>query len=406
MNLFSDADFAGDTSDYRSTSGVFLAVVGPNSLSPQMGQSKKQTSVSHSTPEAEMVAADLAVRQEGLPALDVWETLLMRVVQLTLQEDNKSAIAIIRSGRNPAIRHMSRTHGVNVSWLHEQLNRKKYSISKCDTNDMSADIFTKSFTDAKKWDSLLRLINHLSLPVTRVVKAPSNVSAALPASAKADGVFDRVLIEFCCESNSLLGQPTPQSKGCKVVRLTKEVDMTSAEGLKVGMDALKHSPKTPVFMWSSMPCTGGSQWRYMNAKRPNGLRRLAKHIELFDKLWESFVVMAEDCLARRGSVALEWPKTCYYFKLQKVNDFFSKHNFDSVLIHGCSLGLVHTRNGVPILKPWIIWSNCQVLLKSLQKWVCPGKDVHPIHELCQGDQTAKSGEYTPKLASICLLYTS
>ena len=74
----------------------------------------------------------------------------------------------------------------------------------------------------------------------------------------------------------------------------------------------------------------------MNAKRPNGLRRLAKHIELFDKLWESFVVMAEDCLARRGSVALEWPKTCYYFKLQKVKDSSASiisNLFSSMVVH-------------------------------------------------------------------------
>ena len=65
--LFADADFAGDVSTSRSTSGVFMAIVGPHTFIPLSALSKKQTCVSHSTPEAEIVAADLAVRQEGIP---------------------------------------------------------------------------------------------------------------------------------------------------------------------------------------------------------------------------------------------------------------------------------------------------------------------------------------------------
>ena len=71
--------------------------------------------MAHSTVEAEIVSADTAVRAVGLPALDLWEPVLGRAVSLTLIEDNESTAAIIRSGRNPTMRHMSRTQGVNVS---------------------------------------------------------------------------------------------------------------------------------------------------------------------------------------------------------------------------------------------------------------------------------------------------
>jgi hypothetical protein len=69
VTLFADADFAGDTETTRSTSGVFLALTGPNSFFPISALSKRQSCVSHSTPEAELVAADLAIRTEGIPAL-------------------------------------------------------------------------------------------------------------------------------------------------------------------------------------------------------------------------------------------------------------------------------------------------------------------------------------------------
>ena len=50
------------------------------------------TCVSHSTPEAELVAADHAVRAEGLPALPLWELLLGRKLQVHLKEDIEAAI--------------------------------------------------------------------------------------------------------------------------------------------------------------------------------------------------------------------------------------------------------------------------------------------------------------------------
>ena len=73
LELFSDADFVGDRADMRSTSGVFLALYGTHSFFPLMGQSKEQTAVSHSTVEAETVAADHAIRTSGIPALQLWE---------------------------------------------------------------------------------------------------------------------------------------------------------------------------------------------------------------------------------------------------------------------------------------------------------------------------------------------
>ena len=78
LGLFSGADFAGDRADMRSTSGVFLALYGPHSFFPLSAQSTKQTAASHITVEAEIVAADHALRTSGLPALPLWERFLSR----------------------------------------------------------------------------------------------------------------------------------------------------------------------------------------------------------------------------------------------------------------------------------------------------------------------------------------
>ena len=77
---YADADFAGDQKDSKSTNGGYLCVVSPRSHCQLSATSKKQTAVSHSTPEAEIVSAYHNLRTEGLPALDLFDVLLNRKV--------------------------------------------------------------------------------------------------------------------------------------------------------------------------------------------------------------------------------------------------------------------------------------------------------------------------------------
>ena len=73
--VFSDADWAGEKTTYKSTTGSCTCLVGLNFCFPISALSKKQTCVSHSTPKAEIVAADTSIRNEGIPALNLWEIL-------------------------------------------------------------------------------------------------------------------------------------------------------------------------------------------------------------------------------------------------------------------------------------------------------------------------------------------
>ena len=75
-------------------------------------------------------------------------------------EDNESTIAIIRSGKNPTMRHIQRTHDVSVKWLSDQFKILKHRLKliNCDTNEQSADIFTKAFDNKDKWTKVCQLI--------------------------------------------------------------------------------------------------------------------------------------------------------------------------------------------------------------------------------------------------------
>ena len=58
--------------DSRSTSGCVLVLVGPNTYYPLTAFSKKQTSVSLSSTESEVVSANVSLRSVGLPSSGLW----------------------------------------------------------------------------------------------------------------------------------------------------------------------------------------------------------------------------------------------------------------------------------------------------------------------------------------------
>ena len=76
MHLYTGADMAGDAKTYKSTTGVYFALEGPHSRFPIAAMSKRQTAVSHSTPEAEIVAGATGLRMIGVPGQVFWTTIL------------------------------------------------------------------------------------------------------------------------------------------------------------------------------------------------------------------------------------------------------------------------------------------------------------------------------------------
>ena len=70
LGLFQDSDFAGDLEDSKSTSGGTLCTFGSHTFVPISWMCKKQTAVSHSSTESEIISLDAGLRLDGLPALE------------------------------------------------------------------------------------------------------------------------------------------------------------------------------------------------------------------------------------------------------------------------------------------------------------------------------------------------
>ena len=76
LGLFQDSDFAGDLEDSKSTSGGTLCVIGSHTFVPISWMCKKQTTVSHSSTESEIISLDTGLRLDGLLALELWNLIV------------------------------------------------------------------------------------------------------------------------------------------------------------------------------------------------------------------------------------------------------------------------------------------------------------------------------------------
>jgi len=202
LTLFSDASFAGDLRDSKSTTGGYLCLVGPNTYVPINWMCKKQGAVSHSTAEAEVISLDAGMRLEGIPTLSLWSLVIdvfdppadsQKPKELTIPErlslrrqshdmfgsvdfvpfslpitygranlyaleDNESVIKMIIKGRSPNLRHVGRTHRVDLDWLFDRITKDPAIYVKwVGTKEQLADILTKGSFTAQAWFDLLRL---------------------------------------------------------------------------------------------------------------------------------------------------------------------------------------------------------------------------------------------------------
>uniref|UniRef100_A0A2N9H369 CCHC-type domain-containing protein n=1 Tax=Fagus sylvatica TaxID=28930 RepID=A0A2N9H369_FAGSY len=151
LSAFSDADWAGDPNDRRSTSGL-LVFLGNN---PITWSAKKQLTVSRSSTEAEYRA--LASASAEL----CWLRTLVKDLGLYLSDppilwcDNVSALAI---ASNPVFHARTKHIEVDFHFIWERVLRKDLQVKFVSTNDQLADIFTKGLSSPRFHDLQSKLL--------------------------------------------------------------------------------------------------------------------------------------------------------------------------------------------------------------------------------------------------------
>ncbi|XP_040198473.1 secreted RxLR effector protein 161-like [Rana temporaria] len=145
-----DADWAGDPSDRKSTSGhLFLFKDGLISWT-----TRKQSTVTLSSTEAEYVAASQA-GQEVIWLRQLLEDLDQIQKESTpIYEDNQGCIALAQTERiNPRTKHID----VRYHFLRDLQEQGQMDLQYCPTEEMLADILTKPLPAKRHMDLTRRI---------------------------------------------------------------------------------------------------------------------------------------------------------------------------------------------------------------------------------------------------------
>ena len=139
---YSDADWAGDADDRKSTSGYMFLIAG----GPVSWKSRKQSTVALSTAEAEYVALSTAVQE------CMWMQRLLSELgnppdgPTTILEDNQSSIAM---AKNPQFHGRAKHIDIKHHFIRDQVSIGSIELQYCPTNEMLADVLTKGLAHEK-----------------------------------------------------------------------------------------------------------------------------------------------------------------------------------------------------------------------------------------------------------------
>ena len=210
----------------------------------------------------------------------------------------------------------------------------------------------------------------------------------------------RLLLEFCCGPESKLGNRSNMvDNDCVVIRLTEEHDMTTEFGYMYAISRIREHEGHHITLWGSMPCTGGSPWQYVNEcmyyrngddkaiKRLRGLRTT------FRKLFWAFRGLTDEVTQRGGTVCLEWPTPCQYWRDPQVREYLLKNNMIRANLHGCAYGLVNKKKQ-HMKKPWSIATTSEEFARGIEL-KCDGTHRHVE---ARGRDCKLAEEYTDAFA--------
>lgn len=141
---YSDADWAADVTDRRSTTGYCVSLSKNSSF--VSWKSKKQPTVALSTCEAEYMALASTIQEciyldQLLEGIDDY-----KYTQTVVYEDNQGTIAL---AKNPVSRQRCKHVDIKYHFIRSTVKDGKLTLVYCPTEEMVADIMTKPVTKLK-----------------------------------------------------------------------------------------------------------------------------------------------------------------------------------------------------------------------------------------------------------------
>ena len=169
----------------RSTSGIVVHIGTGQSAFPVMWQSRKQTSVARSTPEAEMISMASALFSEVINLQTFLQSVSKGTVPIIFFQDNETVLAILKSGYSPKLRHLGRVHRVNIASMAEIFEQEEFSATYVNSKGRLANGLTKVIPPAE-WPEMLTQLclsegsSHVATVSKVVIEQAEHFASSLP----------------------------------------------------------------------------------------------------------------------------------------------------------------------------------------------------------------------------------
>ena len=152
LGLFQDSDFVGDHEDSKSTSGVILCIFGSRTFVPTSWTCKKQTSVSHSSTESEVISLDAGLRMDGIPALHLCDM----VIEVVHSSTNVPARRNRREMRS-TFQHGGTRRETRSTFQHAETRREmRFKASTLTPIPKRRNMVTERMMSCLMWATLLQ----------------------------------------------------------------------------------------------------------------------------------------------------------------------------------------------------------------------------------------------------------
>src|SRR6266699_512989 len=158
MEVFTDASFADDSTDRKSSQGYMIILYG----TPIVWKASKQPTVTTSSTEAELLALTEA-NKEAIVTMQLFASIRFHLYKdLIIWYDNKQTIYLITADIPrlcTALRHID----IYNAWARQEVQKGTFKVQYLETDKMPADGFTKVLLKAKL-DQFIRQCNLVDVP--------------------------------------------------------------------------------------------------------------------------------------------------------------------------------------------------------------------------------------------------
>ena len=267
-------------------------------------------------------------------------------------------------------------------FLHCQwYGRTEFSVkqSECISSAMPAE------SDDERTDGFMKRLRATNIPARLLCHV----------SCDEGGVYNRTIIEYCTSEESRIGRRTKWSQGCRVIRITESLNANSEDGKWL---AAKGCASKKSLLFSSIPCTGGSPWMHVVKEQDNGWDIIRAHQKAMKPLLRTFEQLCAIAQSSSSFICIEWPSACTYWKRSDAKRIIKRYSLEPVKLHGCAVGLkaiAGPNAGMPIMKPWTLYTNCPEIIEIFRDRKCDGNHEHAV---CRGVNCKATEGYTDVFA--------